>query len=444
VEIIDLARAVRRFWALALGVLILFLALGAAAAFLPAKQYTSTTILIANPTDANLDITDFDAVRALLPSLIETVDTERFEDEVKDDLDRPVRGDLDIEATIQPGTLVVHMSATHTVPAVAQAMADAAADQFLNQSITPIVQFDVADPAQFPRKPSAPLKGPILLGAGMLGLIAALFSAIGTNALRRRVASADEIRERYGVEVLGEIPAKRRFPASVEELFTDAAFADVVEAYQRLRTNLEIAAKRHLFVAVTSCVQGEGKSTVTANLAWTLASIGHSVVAVDCDLRRPTLHKRFDLNLEKGVSDIADGVDVQSLAKDTDMQTLTVIPAGDAKRHPAEIVSMAFPRLVDELQDEIVLIDTPPMLGVGETTLIATITKAVLLVIDARHRDPAEVEAVLNELRRTGADVLGAVINKSHVSRSRRRSYYYYQQSAKSGRRFGILPNRDS
>jgi Mrp family chromosome partitioning ATPase len=65
-------------------------------------------------------------------------------------------------------------------------------------------------------------------------------------------------------------------------------------------------------------------------------------------------------------------------------------------------------------------------------------------VIDARHRDPAEVEAVLNELRRTGADVLGAVINKSHVSRSRRRSYYYYQRSARSGRRFGILPNRDS
>jgi Mrp family chromosome partitioning ATPase len=105
---------------------------------------------------------------------------------------------------------------------------------------------------------------------------------------------------------------------------------------------------------------------------------------------------------------------------------------------------MAFPRLVDELQDEIVLIDTPPMLGVGETTLIATITKAVLLVIDARNRDPAEVEAVLNELRRTGADVLGAVINKSHVGRRRRKSYYYYQQSAKSGRKFGIFPSRDN
>jgi succinoglycan biosynthesis transport protein ExoP len=359
-------------------------------------------------------------------------------------VDTPLRGRLDIEAAIQPGTLVVDVSATHTNPRIAQEIADAAAGQFLTQSVSPIVSFSVADPARVPREPSSPLKGPILLGAGLLGLIAALFSAIGANALRRRVASTDEIRERYGIEVLGEIPAKRRFPASVGELFTDPAFADVVEAYQRLRTNLEIAAKRHLFVAVTSCVQGEGKSTVTANLAWTLASIGHSVVAVDCDLRRPTLHKRFELNLEKGVSDIADGVDVGSLAKDTDMQTLTVIPAGDAKRHPAEIVSMAFPRLVDELQDEIVLIDTPPMLGVGETTLIATITKAVLLVIDARHRDPAEVEAVLNELRRTGADVLGAVVNKSHVSRSRRRSYYYYQQSAKSGRKFGILPSRDS
>lgn len=443
-EIIDLLRALRRFWALALTVLLLFLALGAAAAFLPAKQYTSTSILLANPASEDIDVSDLDAVRALLPSMIETVDTDTFEDAVKDDVDRPLRGPLDLEAAIQPGTLVVDVSATHTNPQIAQEIADAAADQFLTQSVSPIVTFSVADPARVPREPSSPLKGPILLGAGLLGVIAALFSAIGANALRRRVASADEIRERYGIEVLGEIPAKRRFPASVGELFTLAEFADVVEAYQRLRTNLEIAAKRHLFVAVTSCVQGEGKSTVTANLAWTLASIGHSVVAVDCDLRRPTLHKRFELNLEKGVSDIADGVDVGSLAKDTDMHTLTVIPAGDAKRHPAEIVSMAFPRLVDELQDEIVLIDTPPMLGVGETTLIATITKAVLLVIDARHRDPAEVEAVLNELRRTGADVLGAVINKSHVSRSRRRSYYYYQQSAKSGRKFGILPNRDS
>ena len=443
-EIIDLLRALRRFWALALAVLVAFLLLGAAAAFLPQKRYTSTSILIASPSAANPDITQFDAVRALLPSLIEIVDTDTFQDAVKADLTEHVRGPLDLEAQLQPGTLVIDMSATDTSPLRAEHIAAAAADEFQNQSISPIVTIAVADPAHLPHEPSSPLKGPILLGAGILGLIAALFTAVGATALRRRVATADEIRERYGVEVLGEIPAKRKFPSSVGELFRDTQYADVVEAYQRVRTNLEIAAKRHLFVAVTSCVQGEGKSTVTANLAWTLASIGHTVVAVDCDLRRPTLHKQYGLNLEKGVSDIADGVDVGSLAKDTAMQTLTVIPAGDAKRHPAEIVSMAFPRLVDELQDEIVLIDTPPMLGVGETTLIATITKAVLLVIDARNRDPAEVEAVLNELRRTGADVLGAVINKSHVGRRRRKSYYYYQQSAKSGRRFGILPSRDN
>lgn len=442
-EIIDLLRALRRFWALALAVFLVFLALGAAAAFLPAKRYTSTSILIANPSVDNPGITEFDAVRALLPSLIEIVDTDTFQDAVKADLGGTVRGKLDLEARLQPGTLVIDMSATDTSPRKAQQIANAAAEQFQNQSISPIVTVTVADPAHLPREPSSPLKGPILLAAGILGVLAALFTAVGAGALRRRVASADEIRDRYGIEVLGEIPSKRRFPASVADLFRDTSYADVVEAYQRLRTNLEIAAKRHLFVAVTSCVQGEGKSTVTANLAWTLASIGHTVVAVDCDLRRPTLHKQYGLNLEKGVSDIADGVDVGSLAKDTAMSTLTVIPAGDAKRHPAEIVSMAFPRLVDELQDEIVLIDTPPMLGVGETTLIATITKAVLLVIDARNRDPAEVEAVLNELRRTGADVLGAVVNKSHVSRSRRRSYYYYQQSAKSGRKFGILPSRN-
>jgi succinoglycan biosynthesis transport protein ExoP len=262
-----------------------------------------------------------------------------------------------------------------------------------------------------------------MLGSVLFGLLLALFSALAANALRREIQDSDELRDRFGLEVLAEIPQARRFPANTLELFNGYGDQRIVEAFQRLRTNFGIVSGReNLAITITSCGPGEGKSTVTANLAWVLASLGPDVVAIDCDLRRPALHEFLGADLERGIGNFTNGADVRTLTQQTPLSSLSVISAGTTDRHPTEVLYTTLPRLLEAFQDKLVLVDTPPMLGVAESTLIATMTRAVLLVIDGRQTARTDLEQVLQDLRRANVWVLGAVVNRGKPAGS---AYYY-------------------
>ena len=143
------------------------------------------------------------------------------------------------------------------------------------------------------------------LASVAFGFIAAIFAALAAGALRRFVA-ADEISERLGIPVLGEVPTLSRAGANPADMFRMAGDERGVEAFQQLRSHLYVLFQdAHPVIAFTSCGQREGKSTVVSHAAWALATSGQFVVAVDADLRQPTLHKIFDVDLSPGVSDIA-------------------------------------------------------------------------------------------------------------------------------------------
>jgi Mrp family chromosome partitioning ATPase len=156
-------------------------------------------------------------------------------------------------------------------------------------------------------------------------------------------------------------------------------------------------------------------------------------VAVDCDLRKPSLYRLLELASRPGMAEVAAGADPKELAQRTQEPTLRGIPAGDVDRHPAQILHDGIPRLFDGLHDSTVLIDTPPLLGVAEGAFVATSAAAVLVVIDARHRNPDELERVLHELERGNAHVIGAVLNRARVSRPSYTSTYYRTTHAASG-----------
>jgi Mrp family chromosome partitioning ATPase len=100
-----------------------------------------------------------------------------------------------------------------------------------------------------------------------------------------------------------------------------------------------------------------------------------------------------------------------------------VISAGTTDRHPTEVLYSTLPKLLEAYEGKTVLVDTPPMLGVAESTLIATMTKAVLLVIDGRQTARSDLEQVLDDLRRANVRVLGAVVNRGKAA-SLSPSYY--------------------
>jgi capsular exopolysaccharide synthesis family protein len=428
----DVGRALRRFWPLALGVLAVFLVIGLAASFLPQKHYQASALLFAQPTNAQALNDGTTVVPLVLPTIIEQVGTQLFKEQVI--RSNPGAADATLSASNVAGTAVLTITGESTNPHAAALAANAAAAEVHLKPITGAIELSLLDPAFTPASPSSPRKGPILLGCIVLGLIFALFAALAADALRKRVAGAETIRKNFGLTVLGEITRSRRMTRSPATLFGPGGPGDIAEEYQRLRTNFELIVEDYHTVAVTSWTQGEGKTTVTANLGWMLASLGRAVTIVDFDLRRPSIHVPFGLDIEGGVGELSGNESRRRSSsspaagrpKPTALAELEVLTAGAPVDQPARAIETTFPMIKQALEDRFVLIDTPPLLA-AETALIASMVDALVIVIDVRRREPAELEAVLQVLKLTGTTILGVVLNGVRRSGWERQipGYYY-------------------
>ena len=180
-----------------------------------------------------------------------------------------------------------------------------------------------------------------------------------------------------------------------------------------------------------------GGQDSTTCLAWALALLGHDVVAIDGDLRKPNVHHRLGLETSEGLANAMDG-DPHGIERRTALKSLTAVPAGHASAHPAQVVNQSLPGVLARFTDRLVLIDTPPALAAAEATLIAMMAKNVILVVDPRNRSTEEIERVLHELRRADVNIIGVVVNRAKAGRGT--SYYSYYAPARSS--VGELPSR--
>jgi capsular exopolysaccharide synthesis family protein len=240
-----------------------------------------------------------------------------------------------------------------------------------------------------------------------LGLLAGLALGIALAFLRdgldQRVRSDHELRERLGLPLLAHIPSAA--PAKpLNRPATDppgdlAPAADgLTEAFNILRTNLHIRRLQHEFssIVITSAGESEGKSTTAANLAVALARAGRHVVLMDLDLRHPRIDRYFDIPLAGGLMDVAAGnlklptalmlIEVHPERSSSYDGVLEVLPAGfPPPEDPGEFLSSAFfaTTLATLSQRcDVLLIDAPPMLAVGDAMAIAMRADALLLVVD--------------------------------------------------------------
>jgi len=421
----DVVRSLQRFWPLALGVLLLFVAIGLCASLLPAERYKASTLVFVEPANQRaLEFGARESLDLLMPTIAQQVKTRRFYESVSRSSTRDL-GDTTLTAQSEPGTGVLTITAESADPEVAAAAANAAAEELRLRRLSTAVQLSVLDPAVPPDKPSSPRKVPIMFACVVLGAIAAVFAVLAANALRRRVASADSVRRSFGLTVIGEIRRTRKLQHRPSALFKEGGPAETIEEYQRLRTNFELLSRRYHTVAVTSWAQGEGKTTVVSNLGWMLASLGRQVTVVDLDLRHPSIHTPFGVDLRGGVADLARGADYESIVKATRLPALDVLTAGVLADQPAKAIEDAFPAIQAIPRERLVLIDTPPLLA-AETAMIASLVDALVVVIDVRRRDPAELEALLQVLKLTNARILGVVLNRVRGGvRGRHISDYY-------------------
>jgi capsular exopolysaccharide synthesis family protein len=418
VSLREILRTVRAHWPVALIVFVVFMAAGLAYVTLPAKQYEATVVLVAQPPVNSTDPgSDVGAIQIEIPQIVVEAGTPIVANEARAQVPARYRSaSASITATGQPASNSVTITAKSTDPHAAQAFANATAARVVkvtNANARTVLTLSEFGSAPLPTSPTNP-RTTVLLASFALGIIAAVFAALGAAAIGRYVA-ADEIWERVGIAVVGEVPKLANDGKNPAYIFESAGDPFGQEAFQQLRAFLQLMfGEMHPVIAVTSCDPEEGKSTVAAHTAWALANPGHSVAAVDADLRKPSLHEIFGRPLSPGVSDF-DSASLNDLLTTTANPYLEFIPSGIPTRHPADVVTADIPPLLHALQESnrSVVLDCPPVMGVAETAILATRADAVLVVVNARNVQFERLVQCMAQLRGNGANIVGIVLNRA-------------------------------
>ncbi len=202
------------------------------------------------------------------------------------------------------------------------------------------------------------------------------------------------------------------------------------EAFRRLRTNFLLVGQGEKTFLITSADPSEGKSTISGNLAISIAQTGRTVVLVDSDMRIPTVHKLFGLPNIQGLSNVLSReASVEALIQPTIQAGLSIITSGPRPSDPAELLgSHMMSDLIAQLEQrfDVVLLDTPSLLAVADTTVLAQVVDGVLLVVGRTRARREAVLAAQNELLKINVHPIGVVVNRAEHERS----YGYYLRSA--------------
>lgn len=201
------------------------------------------------------------------------------------------------------------------------------------------------------------------------------------------------------------------------------------ESYRTLRTNIQYSSfdKEYKVIMVTSSEPGEGKSTTAGNLALCLAQGEKKVILVDCDLRKPSLHKKFKISNIVGLSDVMIGKEELVTTMHRYNNNLVILTSGKIPPNPSEMLSSkAMTTLLDALKKnfDYIILDTPPVQAVTDSQILATKADGAILVVRAERTKKDSVQNAISLLKKVNANIIGTVLNG--LDNSRNKYYYYY------------------
>ncbi len=259
--------------------------------------------------------------------------------------------------------------------------------------------------------PVAPKPVPYAIFAGLFGLFLSAELFVLRRALSDhfgRTNDIEAIASFTGLPVLAQIPRGRG--------------PEIVEAFRTLRTNLMFleGSGRPRTIAFVSPNPGAGKSFAAIHLAEAAAAVDAAVVLVDADLRRPVFHERLSVPREPGLSDALRGMPITEVLHAVEgSPSLLVMPSGSAVSDTVGVFGgKAFRQILDALNNaELVLVDTPAGAVYADALAVSAQCDAALLVLDARTSRRRAVKQMLEGLERTGASVIGVVVNGARANR---------------------------
>lgn len=200
------------------------------------------------------------------------------------------------------------------------------------------------------------------------------------------------------------------------------------EAYRSLRSNIEYSSfdDEYRVIVVTSSVPEEGKSTTSGNLAIALAQSGNSVLLVDCDMRKPSIHKKFKISNAAGTAELLLRKKLFEEVANKYNENLTIITAGKIPPNPSEMLaSRAMTAFIEEMKKEFkyIILDTPPLQAVTDAQVLSTKADGVLLVVRAGSTKREMVFNSVDLIKKVQGKVIGTVLNGVE---NKKNNYYYY------------------
>ena len=274
----------------------------------------------------------------------------------------------------------------------------------------------VVEPAYLPTHPSKPRVLLNMVLGVMSGLILGLILAFVAENLDTKLYTTEQVEAATQARTVGKIPASND---DLQIARISNGHYPQLEAFRRLRTNLLPLdmANDSVIAMVTSAQRAEGKSTVAANLAVTIAQSGRRVIIVDCDMRLPTVHKVFGLPNKRGLTSVlTKEVSLEEAIVDTSFPRLNALTSGPLPPNPTELLGS--PQMASLLKDlgegfDVVLLDTPALLSVADAAVLAPVVDRIVWVVALAQTRRDDAQTVRRQLMTVDGETIVVVINRA-------------------------------
>ena len=431
----------RWWWLLLLGVVV-----GGSASFAVSRAmkpvYRASTTLLVNQTQTPgvIAYNDILTSERLTKTYRELVTKRPVLQEVVDRVGNPkdteTLRDM-VSVSVVRDTQLLRLSVESDDPIQATILANAIAYAFIGQNdITELSRAGAVSVVEPAAVPTSPVEPRVAFNV-VLGLIAGLLVAAGLVILMEylddTVKSEQDVERVAGLTTLGVVLRFGRQKSALP-VAGYGSRSPAAEAYRAIRTSVQFATmdRPGQVLLVTSPNAGDGKSTTAANLAVTMASAGRRVMLVDADLRKPSLHRIFNLDNRVGLtSALLSGNGVRSCIQSSGFDNLSLLTSGPLPPNPSELLSSPRMRdLVEALRRETdaVVMDSPPALVVTDATLLSAMADGTVLVAEAGRTRSGALRHAVDGLSRATDRLLGVVLNK--MGRRGAPGYYHYYHYA--------------
>ncbi len=287
----------------------------------------------------------------------------------------------------------------------------------------------VVEAARVPQTPSSPRTLLNLALGFATGLVMGVALAFVADNLDTTLHTTEQIENATQMATVGQVPAAKD-ELTIARL--GSGHYPQLESFRRLRTNiLATGTEGAQVVLLTSAKRGEGKSTVSGNLAVTIAQSGREVVVIDCDLRLPTVHKLFELPNKRGLTNILAGeMTVEESIQYSAFPRLQIITSGPLPPNPTELLgSQRMLDLIEQLKEtfDFIILDTPALLSVADAAVLAPAVDNVILVVAQGQTHRGDVQAVRQQLSNVRVKSMEVVVNRAEPNGS----YAYYESDSR-------------